>query len=46
MSLSLNETETKSDYGKLLSAVKDSKILRGAFVHRRGENAEDERRVA
>jgi hypothetical protein len=46
MSLSLNETETNSDYGKILSATKDSKILRGAFVHRRGEYAEDERRVA
>ena len=46
MSLSLNEAVTDRNYRKVSSAARDSKILRGAFVHHRGENAEDERRVA
>ena|ERR1035438_2991434 len=46
MSLSLNKARTNRDYEKASSAASDSKILRGAYVHRRGENAEDERRVA
>jgi hypothetical protein len=42
----LNDPGTNRDFGKVSSAATDSRILRGAYVHRRGEDAEDERRVA
>ena len=46
MSPDLSSARKAPEVGKIATLAGDSPILRGVYVHRMGENAEDERRVA